>query len=728
MFKFLTQRPRLWLALTGLLVLIGALLTLMRPAQGQPPAPRVSVVTWTPPPPADATVLNAPLPLSFLSTTTPTPALPTISPTPSPTARPGIDPTLGASTPDPAVTHELPIPSPVPQLYLSEGILNILLLGRDTARGTEAYRTDVIIIVSVNKTENTVTMLSIPRDLFVYIPGWTMNRINTAARHGEAVGYPGGGIALLEQTILYNLGIPIHGWALVDFSGFQNVVNILGDVEVAVTCQMTEWKLKDETLPLTDDNAADWELHTLEPGVHKLNGYMALWYARSRKRSSDFDRSRRQHQVLRAMFNKALQLNALPKVPELYAEYIEIVDTDMGLGDVLQFVPLAAQLNRNHIRSRFIGRNETYGYNTSQGARVLLPIPEVLAATVAEAFELSNSNVLERAATSVEIWNGTSNKDWATLAADNLEWSGFQPVSGQADATTYEKTLLYDFTTSAKNSMRARLQKLFRIKEAQVIAQPDPSAPYPYRLVLGRDYNSCITPLTFPQTGLTPTPSFEAAPPAANVAHAAAIVGQPPNMDGNLVEWTSLAYAIGQPGSGAENWHGPADLAAQWAAAWDVQNLYLAVRVKDEALVQLDGGETLFRGDSLELWVTTGDAGHGPGLTNADYLLGLSPGRWADSARQSEAFLWWPEHAKRKVEGLTISTQRQVDGYDLEIVVPWTVLNLNPFAEEVLAFTLALNDDDTPADASQDTQLTTVREADPTDPTSWGFLVLDPPP
>jgi anionic cell wall polymer biosynthesis LytR-Cps2A-Psr (LCP) family protein len=70
-----------------------------------------------------------------------------------------------------------------------------------------------MIIASINNTANAVTLLTLPRDLFVYIPGWTMNRINTAAAHGDAVGYPGGGMALLEQTILYNLGIPIHGWA-----------------------------------------------------------------------------------------------------------------------------------------------------------------------------------------------------------------------------------------------------------------------------------------------------------------------------------------------------------------------------------------------------------------------------------------------------------------------------------------------------------------------------------
>src|SRR6185436_2117835 len=171
-------------------------------------------------------------------------------------------------------------------------IVNILLLGRDTDRTDRTYRTDVMIIASINKSANAVTLLTLPRDLFVYIPGWTMNRINTAAAHGDAIGYPGGGVALLEQTILYNLGIPIHGWARIDFDGFKEVVDILGGVDIPVSCEITECRLKSPGLDQQDSD--NWELFTVTPGVWTMDGDMALWYARSRKRSSDFDRSRRQ--------------------------------------------------------------------------------------------------------------------------------------------------------------------------------------------------------------------------------------------------------------------------------------------------------------------------------------------------------------------------------------------------------------------------------------------------
>ncbi len=137
---------------------------------------------------------------------------------------------MAPATPDPLATLDLPIPEPVPQLHLAADIVNILLIGRDTELASGSYRTDVMIVASINKAANAVTLLTIPRDLFVYIPGWTMNRINTAAVHGDATGYPGGGIALLEQTILYNLGIPIHGWPQVDFQGFKDLLDVVGAV------------------------------------------------------------------------------------------------------------------------------------------------------------------------------------------------------------------------------------------------------------------------------------------------------------------------------------------------------------------------------------------------------------------------------------------------------------------------------------------------------------------
>jgi LCP family protein required for cell wall assembly len=696
-------------------------------ATPMPSSRRTPVPTWTLPFKIGGTPFPTPTPYILgptntrvIRTETPTPNLATS--TPSPTARPGIDPTLDASTPDPFITPEIPVPTPVAQRHMSQDVINILLLGRDTTKGDDSYRTDVIIIASIDKAEKTVTLLSIPRDLFVYIPGWTMNRINTASQHGDLTGYPGGGAALLEQTILYNLGIPIHGWVRIDFQGVKDVVNILDGVDVPVSCPVTEWRLKDDSYSLKDDNPDDWDLYTVAPGVVHMDGVYALWYARSRKRSNDFARSRRQHQVLRAMFDKALQLDVIPKLPELYNKYVEIVDTDLGLGDILQFAPLATQLDRSRIRSRFIGSDQVFSWTTSQGANVLLPDSEAIAKVIDEALEPPSQNILLREPTQVEVWNGTPNKDWATLAADNLQWGGLIPALGQADTANHPTTVLYDFTSSAKGSARGKLQEIFHLSDDNVIASPDPNAKYPFRVVLGSDYQPCTFQLAFapPPPTPVPQPGIVESP---NIHHAAAIVGQAPPTDGDLAEWTYMPYPVNQPILGRENWQGLNDLSAVWAAAWDDQYLYLALEVRDDAFVTEARGDQIFKGDGLEIWIDTDPGSRTKISGKNDFQLGIAPG--LNPPANAEAWLWLPTAEAHAVNEVFLATQLAADGYNYEVKIPWSVFHVVPFAGEGFAFILALNDDDSEGSAEQESQLANIKDAKLTDPTTWGVLVLD---
>lgn len=706
------------------------LLALLLSACAAPrPTPRVIVIvpertpvpTWTLPfafsPTPDATATPGP---------SPTPTLP---PTVTPTGRPGVDPTLGAATPNPFVTAVTPIPEPAPQLFLDPSIVNILLLGRDTARDSRSYRTDVMIVVSINKSANSVTLLTIPRDLFVYIPGWTMNRINTASAYGDSINYPGGGVALLEQTILYNLGIPIHGWARIDFAGFKQVIDILGGVDLPVSCAMQDWRLKDPYDPNVDvQDANNWHLYTVETGLQHMDGDLALWYARSRKRSSDFDRSRRQHQVLRAMLEKGLQLNMLPKAPELYQQYIQIVDTDLGIGDVLQFVPMAAGLDRARIKSRFIGREHVWSWTTPQGAAVLLPDRAAISAVLAEAFQPPAQNVLVRSGPVVEVWNGTSRADWATLAADNLTWGGIAPVIGQADRSDYATTTLYDFTTSPKGSIRAELQRLLNLSDANVVVAPDPNAPYPYRVVLGSDYNSCVKPQTIIRGTPTPEPGSPILIPEGEPVHAARVLEPPPVVDGDLVEWTALVYPAQEAVFGAQHRTDGNDVAGSWNIAWDDEYLYVAVKVKDDALVQAATGETLYKGDSIELWLSVDPGSRGDQLSEREFQVGLSPGDLVGGTTRPEAYLWLPRGLKAPILDVVIGARAVEGGYTLEAAVPWSVFRLTPFSGEGFGFTLAVNDDDTPGSPEQQTQVTNTKDSQLRDPRTWGVLTLDAPP
>ncbi len=207
--------------------------------------------------PISLTQSNTPLPTSTKPPTEPTTTetlSPTDTETPASTRTGTASLTTTATISSTLVLHDVPtldaagavgtpstaIPEAVPLVDFNADVTNILLPGRDTSRGADTYRTDVIIVASVDATTNTVTLVSIPRDLFVWIPSWTMNRINTAAARGDAIGYGESGVYLLKQTIQYNLGIPIHNWIRIDFEGFKSAVDAFAAVDVPVSCALQD--------------------------------------------------------------------------------------------------------------------------------------------------------------------------------------------------------------------------------------------------------------------------------------------------------------------------------------------------------------------------------------------------------------------------------------------------------------------------------------------------------
>ncbi|HUN23179.1 MAG TPA: LCP family protein [Anaerolineales bacterium] len=349
-------------------------------------------------------------------------------------------PTLDLATPGPQYTPPTAIPTPFPIASKRAGVTNILLMGTDTSFSTGQFRTDTLIVASIDSANRTVTLLTIPRDLLVYIPGIKMDRVNTAVVWGAINQYPGGGIELLKQTLLYNLGIPIDHWLVVDFNGFRHAVDALGGVDIPVSCPLQDWRLKTVPTPQAGEVAvtpdiqdeANWEQYYLEVGVRHMYGDLALWYARSRKSSSDFDRSRRQQQIIRALFREFLAQDGLSDLPGWYERMSPYYDTDMNLPQLLQFAGLAAELEQVQIRSRFIGRKDVYSWTTPGGAAVLLPNPVEIQRTLDEAFSPPASNRASEPYPLVVVKNETRLKSWQALAVDNLAWAGFLPVTEES--------------------------------------------------------------------------------------------------------------------------------------------------------------------------------------------------------------------------------------------------------------------------------------------------------
>jgi LCP family protein required for cell wall assembly len=392
----------------------------------------------------------------------------------------GVTPTLSDTT---------AVPTAVPQAVVAPDAINIVVLGSDRRPDWNHWNTDVIQIVSIQPLLPSVTVLSVPRDLYVYIPGFHMARINVADMYGELYHYPGGGPALVQQTLLYNLGIPVDHYVRTNFDGFESIVNTLGGLDIPVHCRLYDY------WPYPDENG-EYHILTLEPGVHHMQGDVALWYSRSRKTSgySPFKREQRQQQVLEAIWRKSRSIDLLPRLPELWEQARSMIITDMELAGVAKLAEVAIRLDRQNVRFRNIGPQHVIPWTTPGGGSVYLPNWEELQPVVAEALAPVPEGRLWRALQTVEVWDGTHHGDWDQLAEDRLLRQGFTATMGEPDRRDYEQSRLIDFTSATKGSAVSYLQWMFNISPENVISAPDANMPVHYRLIIGADYDSCRRP------------------------------------------------------------------------------------------------------------------------------------------------------------------------------------------------------------------------------------------
>ncbi|MBP8973628.1 MAG: LCP family protein [Anaerolineae bacterium] len=426
---------------------------------------------------------------------TPTPLLPTATPTLTPTITITPTPTyvIEGTYAVPVLTPVVPIPERVPLLDTDPDVVNFLLLGSDTSGGGVG-RTDVIIIVSVNKRVGSVAMWHVPRDLLVYIPNHTMERINLAFALGESSGYPGGGFGLMQETILYNFGMEIEHFARVDFDDFMRIVEELGGLEISVDCAIADWRLKSPELDQTvEDN---WEYYTLPIGRQRLDPYMALWYVRSRMTTSDLDRGRRQMDALRAMWYQAREQGLFSQVTQLWPEAVEVVQTDMTLADALALVPLAVSLDMSSI-ARYTGTRGVHyiPFRTPDDGRdVTLPNREVLVPLIQDFLTPPTANRLGRGTVNVVVQDVSGyGIGFDQVAVDRLAWEGFAASIDTSRAELRrDLSIIYDYTGQTKSSALDDLRRVLRVGEEQVVVQPDPNRTVDFRVEIGGAYNSCV--------------------------------------------------------------------------------------------------------------------------------------------------------------------------------------------------------------------------------------------
>jgi LCP family protein required for cell wall assembly len=301
---------------------------------------------------------------TYIPTEFPT-STPTDTPTPEPRQYSPDEGRSWADYPGPTVWPDITIPAPTGILGHPEGQVNIMLLGSDQRPNDGGFRTDTIILLTLNPVDNTAHLTSFPRDLYVYIPGWTVQRINTAFQHG--------GFDALALTMEYNFGVHPDYYVMINLWSFVDVIDSLGGVDVEVG----------QTLC---DHRDHYGNYCVYQGTVYMDGETALWYVRSRYSTSDFDRGRRQQEVILAAFNKLLSLDGLSRASELYNIYIDNVTTDMNFDAMFDLLPLAADLARNgEIERYYIGPREVTSWTNYNGASVLLPIRDAVLAVMRQA-------------------------------------------------------------------------------------------------------------------------------------------------------------------------------------------------------------------------------------------------------------------------------------------------------------------------------------------------------
>ncbi len=260
----------------------------------------------------------------------------------------------------------------------------ILVVGLDRRPGETGigYRTDTMLLVSIDPATQNAGILSIPRDLYVEVPGYAqLQRVNSPMVLGERrrAGY---GPQLAMQTVQWNLGMRVHDYLAVDFNAFIAVVDAIGGIDLEVEHAISD--------PLYPDMYYGYDPFSIAAGLQHLDGATALKYARTRHGSSDFERAERQQQVLFAIRDRVLSLDMLPSLilqaPSLWGTLSENVYTGLTLEQVVQLALYAKDIPLENFSTGVISNQYVINYMTQNNEAVLIPNRSRLGGLMVEVF------------------------------------------------------------------------------------------------------------------------------------------------------------------------------------------------------------------------------------------------------------------------------------------------------------------------------------------------------
>ena len=355
------------------------------------------------------------------------------------------------------------------------------------------------MVLTIDPVTKTAGMLSIPRDMWVNIPGFGYSRINTAWTIGEGAKLPGGGPGLAMETVSQFIGVPVHYYVQVDFGTFVSFINLIGGIDVYV----------DERMVL--DPAGTGQDHfVLTPGDFRhLTGKRALAYARCRHESQgcsggDVGRAKRQQQVIMAIRDKVFDPIYFPELlaqaPEIYQNFSAGIHTNMSFEDALKLAVLAKDIPIESIKQGVIDNNMAVFANVTLNgvpASVLRPIPDMIRILRDEIFipggplsplaQGDPTTLMQADAARIRVTNNTYTADLDVRTANFLTAQGMQVTDYGIPTGWSEQTVLIVY--SPKLYALRYLTDTFGITGSnQIIIKPDPAATVDIEIRIGEDW------------------------------------------------------------------------------------------------------------------------------------------------------------------------------------------------------------------------------------------------
>jgi LCP family protein required for cell wall assembly len=374
--------------------------------------------------------------------------------------------------------------------------VTLLFIGldeRDWEVGQGAPRSDTLILFTIDPVSKTAGMLSVPRDLWINIPGLGYSKINTAYAYGEARKLPGGGPGLAIKTVEQFIGVPIQYYAQVDFKAFEEAIDAMGGLYL---CPGER---------ITIDPIGPKPPVKMGPDCRKYWGYEVLGYARNRHTDGgDIDRANRQQKVIMALMDQVFSPQNFPtmvsKAPKIYAEAESGLRTNLSFDDALKLGVLLSQIPQENFKRGVIDYSMamlTSVVIDKQKASILQPYPDKIRVLRDEIFSAAGALspmasgdpaiLMQEDAAHVRILNGTTTEGLSERTRDYLFAQGIQAVeAGGYAGRQYSRTTIVMYTPKLY-TLQYLIDKFGVTATSQILITPNVTSDVDIEIRVGTD-------------------------------------------------------------------------------------------------------------------------------------------------------------------------------------------------------------------------------------------------